>query len=112
MTLECAGNGRALTSPRAASQPWLLEAVGTAEWTGTPLAPILEEAGLHADATEVVFTGLDRGIQGEVEHDYARSLQLDEALRDEVCSPTRSTAGRSRRSTAFRFASSFPAGTA
>src|SRR5205823_6493930 len=43
VTLECAGNGRALMSPRAFSQPWLLEAVGTAEWTGTPLAPILEE---------------------------------------------------------------------
>ena len=46
VTLECAGNGRALLSPRPLSQPWLQEAVGTAEWTGTPLAPILEEAGL------------------------------------------------------------------
>ena len=38
VTMECAGNGRALYEPRALSQPWLLEAVGTAEWTGTPLA--------------------------------------------------------------------------
>jgi DMSO/TMAO reductase YedYZ molybdopterin-dependent catalytic subunit len=44
--LECAGNGRALMSPRAASQPWVHEAIGNAEWTGTPLAPILQEAGL------------------------------------------------------------------
>src|SRR5262249_48849724 len=42
------------------------------------------EAGLEDDALEVVFTGLDRGVQGEVEHDYARSLPLAEALRDEV----------------------------
>ncbi|MEX2211770.1 MAG: sulfite oxidase [Gaiellaceae bacterium] len=85
VTLECAGNGRALLAPpRAASQPWLLEAVGTAEWTGTPLAPILEEAGVLADAVEVVFAGLDRGVQGEVEHAYERSLPLDEALRDEL----------------------------
>jgi DMSO/TMAO reductase YedYZ molybdopterin-dependent catalytic subunit len=84
VTLECAGNGRALTSPRAPSQPWLLEAVGTAEWTGTPLAPILEEAAPGRSAREVVFTGLDRGIQGEVEHDYERSLPLEEALRDDV----------------------------
>src|SRR5712691_11441263 len=46
VTLECAGNGRAALSPRPLSQPWLLEAVGTAEWTGTPLRGLLEEAGL------------------------------------------------------------------
>jgi sulfane dehydrogenase subunit SoxC len=84
VTMECAGNGRALLEPRAASQPWLAEAVGTAEWTGVPLAPLLEEAGMLEDAVEVVFTGLDRGIQGDVEHDYARSLPLDEARRDEM----------------------------
>src|SRR3712207_847121 len=48
--LECAGNGRARFEPRPVGQPWLLEAVGTAEWTGTPLAPLLEEAGLQAGA--------------------------------------------------------------
>src|ERR1043166_6817290 len=35
VTLECAGNGRALFTPRPVSQPWLSEAVGTGEWTGT-----------------------------------------------------------------------------
>ncbi len=84
VTLECAGNGRALVSPRTVSQPWLLEAVGTAEWTGTPLAPILEEAGVLAGSVEVVFTGLDRGVEDGVEHLYERSLPLAEALRDEV----------------------------
>jgi len=85
VTLECAGNGRALLGgERAASQPWLIEAVGNAEWTGTPLAPILEETGLADDALEIVFTGADRGVQGGVEHDYQRSLPLVEALRDEV----------------------------
>ncbi len=84
VTLECAGNGRARLSPRHLSQPWLTEAVGTAEWTGTPLRPVLEEAGLEEDAVELVFTGADRGIQGGVEHDYERSLTVGEALRDEV----------------------------
>ena len=41
VTMECAGNGRARLDPRPVSQPWLDEAVGTAAWTGTPLAPIL-----------------------------------------------------------------------
>jgi sulfane dehydrogenase subunit SoxC len=84
VTLECAGNGRALYAPHVVSQPWLQEAVGTAEWTGTSLGPLLEEADLAAGATEVVFTGLDRGIQGEVEHLYERSLPVAEAMRDEV----------------------------
>lgn len=84
VTLECAGNGRARLSPRPLSQPWLLEAVSTAEWTGTPLAPLLEQAGLSPDAIEVVFTGADRGIQGEVEQDYQRSLTVADAMRQEV----------------------------
>jgi DMSO/TMAO reductase YedYZ molybdopterin-dependent catalytic subunit len=84
VTMECAGNGRALLSPRPLSQPWLSEAVGTAEWTGTPLGPILEEAELAPGAVEVVFTGLDRGIQHDVEHVYERSLPLGDALREEV----------------------------
>jgi DMSO/TMAO reductase YedYZ molybdopterin-dependent catalytic subunit len=84
VTLECAGNGRALLAPRSLSQPWLMEAVGTAEWTGTPLGPILEQSGVQAGASDVVFSGLDRGIQGDDEHDYQRSLSLADAMRDEV----------------------------
>jgi DMSO/TMAO reductase YedYZ molybdopterin-dependent catalytic subunit len=66
------------------SQPWLYEAIGTAEWTGTSLWPLLERAGLSRDAVEIVFTGADHGIQGEIEQDYQRSLTLDEARRPEV----------------------------
>jgi sulfane dehydrogenase subunit SoxC len=80
VTMECAGNGRARLEPRPVSQPWLTEAVGTAAWTGTPLAPLLEEAGLGDDAVEVLFTGLDRGVEGGVAQAYERSLTLDEAL--------------------------------
>jgi DMSO/TMAO reductase YedYZ molybdopterin-dependent catalytic subunit len=84
VTLECAGNGRALLTPRPVSQPWLSEAVGTAEWTGTPLAPLLREAGLAPDAVDVVFTGADHGVERGVEQDYQRGLPVAEALRDEV----------------------------
>lgn len=79
VTMECAGNGRALLEPRAPSQPWLVEAVGTAEWTGAPLAGLLDEVGVKPEAVELVFTGADRGVQGEIEHQYQRSLTLDEA---------------------------------
>jgi DMSO/TMAO reductase YedYZ molybdopterin-dependent catalytic subunit len=84
VTLECAGNGRARMRPRPLSQPWLLEAVGTAEWTGIPLAPLLEEAGLAPDVAELVFTGADHGVQGDEEQAYARSLTVAEATRPEV----------------------------
>jgi DMSO/TMAO reductase YedYZ molybdopterin-dependent catalytic subunit len=84
VTLECAGNGRARLSPRPSSQPWLVEAVGTAEWTGTRLGPLLDEAGLIDQIGDVVFTGLDRGIQGDIEQQYERSLPLAECRRDEI----------------------------
>ena len=84
VTLECAGNGRARLNPRPMSQPWLSEAVGTARWRGTPLRPLLEEAGLVPDAVEVVFTGLDRGIEGGEEQRYQRSLRLHDALMPDV----------------------------
>jgi sulfane dehydrogenase subunit SoxC len=84
VTMECAGNGRARLSPRPLSQPWLLEAVGTAEWTGVPLAHLLEEAGIAEDAVEVLFRGLDRGVEGGEVQQYERSLPLAEARREEI----------------------------
>jgi sulfane dehydrogenase subunit SoxC len=84
VTMECAGNGRARLEPRPVSQPWLLEAVGTARWRGTPLRPLLEEAGVPDGTADVLFTGLDRGVEGGEEQAFQRALLLEEALRDEV----------------------------
>lgn len=84
VTLECAGNGRARLAPRPISQPWLFEAVGTAAWTGVPVTEVLDRAGLHDDAVEVVFTGRDRGVEGGVAQAYQRSLTLEDARRAEV----------------------------
>jgi sulfane dehydrogenase subunit SoxC len=84
VTMECAGNGRARLSPRAVSQPWLLEAVGNGEWTGTSLAGLLDEAGVSDAAREVVFTGLDRGVEGDVDQHYQRSLPLTDAQWEDV----------------------------
>src|SRR5918995_1978191 len=84
VTLECAGNGRALMEPRPISQPWLSEAVGTGEWTGVRLRDVLAPAGVGEDAVEILFTGLDRGIEGGVEQAYERSLPVAEALGDDA----------------------------
>jgi DMSO/TMAO reductase YedYZ molybdopterin-dependent catalytic subunit len=80
VTMECAGNGRALFNPRRISQPWLVEAIGNSEWTGAPLSEILKETGLHREAAELVFTGVDRGVEGEQVQSYQRSVSVKEAL--------------------------------
>jgi DMSO/TMAO reductase YedYZ molybdopterin-dependent catalytic subunit len=84
VTLECAGNGRIAMSPRTRSMPWCLEAVGTAEWTGTPLHHVLDQAGLSEDTVEIAFFGADRGFDRAIEHDYGRSLTPDKARAEEV----------------------------
>jgi DMSO/TMAO reductase YedYZ molybdopterin-dependent catalytic subunit len=80
VTMECAGNGRAHVEPHVVSQPWLLEAVGTARWRGVAVAPLLEEAGVREGAVEVLFSGLDRGLEGGEEQAYERSLPVAELL--------------------------------
>ncbi|MFE9020767.1 sulfite oxidase [Streptomyces sp. NPDC007808] len=79
VTLECAGNGRALLTPRPVSQPWLVEAVATADWTGVPLRLLLAEAGAETEAVDVVFSGADHGVERGVEQDYQRALPMDVA---------------------------------
>jgi DMSO/TMAO reductase YedYZ molybdopterin-dependent catalytic subunit len=83
-TMECAGNGRARLEPRPVSQPWLLEAVGTGRWRGVALRNLLEQAQVEADATDVLFTGLDRGIEGGEEQLFQRSLSLADASEPDV----------------------------
>jgi DMSO/TMAO reductase YedYZ molybdopterin-dependent catalytic subunit len=83
-TMECAGNGRARLEPHVVSQPWLLEAVGTGRWRGARLRDVLERAGVADGAAEVLFTGLDRGIEGNEEQRYQRSLTLDDARHPDV----------------------------
>jgi DMSO/TMAO reductase YedYZ molybdopterin-dependent catalytic subunit len=83
-TMECAGNGRARMEPRAISQPWLHEAIGTGRWRGVPLGLLLAEAGPRASAVDVLFTGLDHGVEGGVEQSYQRAVPLDEAMAGEA----------------------------
>src|SRR5207244_2932017 len=89
VTLECAGNGRAFLVPKAKGVPWELGAVSTAEWTGVPLAAVLDKAGVRPGAVEVILEGADRG---EPANDpkppgaiaFARSLPLAKARKPEV----------------------------
>lgn len=84
VTLECAGNGRAFLEPRPRMQPWLNEAVSTAEWTGVLLKDVLDRAVLTAETVELVFSGADSGVAERIEHRYQRSLPLTEVLGGDV----------------------------
>lgn len=84
VTMECAGNGRSGHASRSQSMPWMHEAVGTSEWTGTPLARLLAEAKPARDVVEFSFTGADRGFDKTVEHNFARSLTVAQATELDV----------------------------
>ena len=66
---------------------WELGAVGNAEWTGVPLATLLDRAGLTGKACDVVLEGADRGqpVEPPIPPEpisYSRSVPLDKALAD------------------------------
>lgn len=83
-TLECAGNGRVFLSPQVKGAQWQLGAVSTAQWSGAPLSALLELAGVHADACEVLFEAADMGTPKEEPVPpghiaYSRSISLVKA---------------------------------
>ena len=88
--LECSGNSRVFLPPPQISIRWELGGVSNAEWTGVPLAAVLERAGLRSSAVEVVLEGADTGRFTEPELRtpgviaYARSLPLTKAAKPEV----------------------------
>ncbi|MET0706368.1 MAG: sulfite oxidase [Tardiphaga sp.] len=75
-TIECSGNH---------GLPFFNGGIGNARWAGTPLAPILQEAGVRDSGIEVVFWCAD---EGEIERpdkikfkqNFARSLSLADAM--------------------------------
>ena len=62
----------------------MVSAVGNAKWTGTPLSPILTEAGVLDKGIEVVFIGSDEGeeeVRGiKMKQNFARSTSLADAM--------------------------------
>jgi DMSO/TMAO reductase YedYZ molybdopterin-dependent catalytic subunit len=97
VTLECSGDH---------GFPFFTGAVGNAEWAGTPLAPLLQRAGVSDRATEVIFYGADStkltirdnpgvlsggstgtttpddsgGLDLTITERFARSMSVEEAL--------------------------------
>jgi DMSO/TMAO reductase YedYZ molybdopterin-dependent catalytic subunit len=69
-TLECAGNRSGGAG------------VGTAVWSGVPLAELLSQAGVQPGATAVVFHGADSGDAENLPPGthYARAIPLEKAM--------------------------------
>jgi len=87
VTLECAGNSRNFLDPKVKGVQWHLGAVGTAEWTGTPLSTLLERAGVKANAREVILEGTDGGALEDPKSPpgqlhFARSIPVEKARAD------------------------------
>ncbi len=83
-TLECAGNGRTLMQPVPASTPWRDGAVGTTRWTGAPLRRVMETAQPLDNALEILFRGVDGGVEAGRRLSFERSLPLRDALHEDT----------------------------
>jgi DMSO/TMAO reductase YedYZ molybdopterin-dependent catalytic subunit len=74
-TLECSGNN---------GLPFFWGGIGNAQWAGTPLAGVLQEAGVLDQGKEVVFYGSDIGKEKvreyEISQPMARSMSVAEAM--------------------------------
>ena len=64
--------------------PWFTSGIGTAKWGGTPLAPLLKQAGVMDRGIEVVFWGADSGAEViremKLPQHFARSMSLADAM--------------------------------
>jgi DMSO/TMAO reductase YedYZ molybdopterin-dependent catalytic subunit len=74
-TIECGGNH---------GFPGFTGGIGNATWAGTPLAAVLQEAGVLDEGKEVIFWGSDSGkekVRGtEFREQFARSMGLADAM--------------------------------
>jgi len=80
---QCAGNRRALFSPRVPGVQWESGAVGNALWQGVRLRDVLQKAGLSPEALEIWFAGADSGVLPATPR-FEKSLPVERALDDSV----------------------------
>lgn len=81
MVMECGGNGRAFHNPPTPGNQWTHGGVGCAEWTGVPLAALLEAAGLTPQARFTGHFGADRPLPGSPDREaMSRGAPLAKAL--------------------------------
>ena len=77
--LQCAGNGRALHSPRVPGIQWTHGAMGQAVWKGARLRDVLARARVKPEAAYVQLVGADLPPKPQVPA-FVRSIALARAL--------------------------------
>lgn len=79
--MACAGTGRMSMKQRLwVHVPWGVDSFGCAKWTGCSLADLLREAGIQTGGQQVVFTGADKGVEGNKVQYFQRSMSIDDAM--------------------------------
>lgn len=77
--LQCAGNGRGLSSPRVPGVQWTNGAMGQATFTGARLADVLAKAGVDPAAAYVHVSGADAPPKPTVPA-FVRSIPIARAV--------------------------------
>jgi DMSO/TMAO reductase YedYZ molybdopterin-dependent catalytic subunit len=78
--LECYGNGRKRFAERgqpAEGLPWRNGAIGNAEWTGVPVAWLLERAGVRSSAVQVE-------CRAGGDHEFSRGVDVLKLIDDAI----------------------------
>ena len=84
--MECAGNSRSTMQPPAEGVQWDNGAVSVSRWKGVSVKAILEQTGLKASATDVLFEGTDSGKDAHSGNQltYAMSVPLEKLLNEDT----------------------------
>lgn len=79
----CAGNGRALFTPKVPGLMWERGAVGQALWSGIRFADLIRAIGLDTAARHLIFETADVTPSPKTPP-YTRSLPLERLMQDDV----------------------------
>jgi hypothetical protein len=80
---QCSGNGRGYSKPRVGGGQSGNGTMGNAKWKGARLKDVLNKAGVAANAKDVTFNGLDKGVTDKTP-DFVKALDIEHALEEDV----------------------------
>ena len=83
MVLECGGNGRSFFQPPARGNQWTNGGAGCAEWTGVPLAEVLNAVKVKSSAKYTAHVGADPHLSGDTQKlSLSRGMPVAKAMEE------------------------------
>ena len=83
MVLECGGNGRSFFQPQARGNQWTNGGAGCAEWTGVPLAEVLNAVKVKSSAKYTAHAGADPHLSGDPKkQSLSRGMPVQKAMEE------------------------------